>query len=65
MCIDRKNIFLPKIFIEICVRKFFYYLLTLSPMGCNPTDLLWGGHMAPPMKNVWKLKVGNETWYDT
>ena len=29
-------------------------------MDSNPTDILWG-HIPP----VWKLKVGEETWYDT
>ena len=53
-------------FVHLCIKSEKNAIgLTLSPMGSNPTYILWGGHMAPPMKNVWKLKAGDETWYDT
>ena len=33
-------------------------ILTLSPMGSNPTDLLWGGAYGPPYEK--RLEV--ESW---
>ena len=36
--------------------------LTLSPMGSNPTDFLWGGHMAPPMYLENQRSSGLDFW---
>ena len=53
ICINQFNFFTSLIIIKdeeyAVVQLLDWWRLTLSPMGSNPTDLLWGGGIWPPL----------------